>query len=79
MFYGFRRRGLLDFMKPSEKCKATGLKSLDEFIEDEHGGNQSAFAKRAGVERNQVAQWLNAKKPVFVCENKLVSEIRDFE
>jgi DNA-binding transcriptional regulator YiaG len=66
-------------MKPSEKCKVAGLKSLADFIDDEHGGNNSAFAKRLGVERNQVQQWLKAQKPVYVYEKKLVTVVRDFD
>jgi len=64
-------------MKPSEKCKAAGLKSLAEFIKTEHEGNNSSFARFVGVERNQVQQWLKAKKPVFVVNGKLIRVIRE--
>ena len=63
-------------MKPSEKCKAAGLKSLADHIADEYGGNNSACARAYGVERNQVQQWLRAKKPVFVLDGALVNLIR---
>lgn len=64
-------------MTSSEKCKAAELKSLAAFIEDEHSGNNSAFARRLGVKRNQIHQWLNAKKPVFVVGGKLVQVMKD--
>ncbi len=47
-------------MKPSEKCKSAGLKSLADFITENFNGNQSAFARANGVQRAQVSQWLKA-------------------
>ena len=63
-------------MKPSEKCKA-GLKSLADHIEENYNGNNSACARAYRVERNQVQQWLEAKKPIFVINNTLVSIVRE--
>lgn len=66
-------------MRPSEICKSAGLKSLADYIQENHNGNQSAFARAVGVERMTVNQWLKAKKPVFVVDNKLVQVIRDLD
>ncbi len=66
-------------MKHSEKCKEAGLKSLADYIEEKHGGNNAAFARSIDVERHQVQQYLSAKKPVYVCAGKLVQVIRDIE
>jgi hypothetical protein len=64
-------------MKQQGKCKSARLQSLVDFIAAEHGGNNSAFARFLDVERNQVQQWLKAKKPVFVIDGKLVHLIRE--
>lgn len=53
------------------------MQTLAEYIEAEHNGNQSAFAASLGVARNQVQQWLKAKKPVYVVDGKLVQVIRE--
>jgi DNA-binding transcriptional regulator YdaS (Cro superfamily) len=45
-------------MKPPEKCKLAGLKSLADYIAENYGGNQSAFARDQGVKRSQITQWL---------------------
>ena len=63
-------------MKPSEKCKAAGLKSLADHIAEQYSGNNSACARAYGVERNQVQQWLNAKNPVYVIDGALVKLVR---
>ena len=55
------------------------LQSLPDFISQNHGGNNSDFARSAGVERNQVQQWLNAKKPVFVIDGKLIQVVRELK
>ncbi len=55
------------------------LQSLSDFIAANHGGNNSDFARLAGVERNQVQQWLNAKKPVYVVNGKLIQVIRELK
>ena len=47
-------------MKPSEKRKAAGLKSLADYIADNFDGNQRKFARAQGVKPPQVTQWLNA-------------------
>jgi len=68
-------------MTQSKPPKAVGLKSLADHITENHGGNNSAFGRSLpeSVERHQVAQWLNAKKPVYVFESKLVQVIRELE
>jgi DNA-binding transcriptional regulator YdaS (Cro superfamily) len=48
-------------MKPSEKCKAAGLKSLADYIADNFDGTQRKFADAQGVKPPQVTQWLNAE------------------
>jgi ABC-type branched-subunit amino acid transport system substrate-binding protein len=53
--------------------------SLAEYISKHHSGNNSDFARSIGVERNQVQQWLNAKKPVYVIDGKLVQVIRELK
>jgi len=68
-------------MNPIKQCKKAGLKSLADHIAENHDGNQSAFARSLPkpVERNQVYQWLNAQKPVYVFDNKLVQVIRELD
>ena len=66
-------------MKPSEVCKSAGLKSLADYITDNFDGNQSAFGRAHDLQRAQVQQYLNAKKPVYVVDNKLVQVIRDLD
>lgn len=53
------------------------LQSLADYIQAHFNGNQSAFARANGLQRAQVQQYLNAKKPVFVVDGKLVQVIRD--
>lgn len=65
----------------SNKKKA-GLQCLADYIAEHHGGNNAAFGrtiKPSGVERHQVQQWLNAKKPVYVLGGKLVQVIRELD
>lgn len=64
-------------MKPSEICKSAGLQSLADYIQEHHNGNQSEFGRSLGLTRAQVYQYLNAKKPVYVVEGKLVQVIRE--
>lgn len=66
-------------MKPSEVCKSAGLQSIADFITDNFDGNQSAFGRAHSLQRAQVQQYLNAKKPVYVVDNKLVQVIRDLD
>jgi|APSaa5957512493_1039668.scaffolds.fasta_scaffold154093_2 hypothetical protein len=55
------------------------MKSLSDHISSKHDGNNSQFARAIDVKRNQIHQWLNAKKPVFVVDGKLVQVIRDLK
>lgn len=55
----------------------TGLQGLSDYIEEHYNGNQSAFGRAHGLQRAQVQQYLNAKKPVFVVDNRLVQVIRE--
>jgi len=52
------------------------MKSLAEHIKDEYRGCNAACARAYGVERNQVQQWLRAKKPVYVVDGALVAIIK---
>ena len=63
-------------MKTSEVCKSAGLQSLADYITENHGGNQAAFGRAHDLQRAQVQQYLNAKKPVYVVDGKLVQVIR---
>ena len=56
-----------------------GFFSLSDFICEKYGGNHIAFARDIGVQRNQIQQWLNAKKPVYVVDGKLVQVIREIK
>ena len=66
-------------MKYSDICKSAGLQSLADYIKENFDGNQSAFGRAHDLQRAQVQQYLNAKKPVFVVCGKLVQVIRDLE
>ena len=55
------------------------LVPLADYISKHHSGNNSDLARAVGVERNQVQQWLNAKKPVYVSDGKLVQVIRELK
>lgn len=61
----------------SSPSSNAGLKRLADYIDENYGGNQSAFARANGLERSQVQQYLKAKKPVFVLDGKLVQVIRE--
>jgi hypothetical protein len=58
-------------------CNKSGLQSLADYIQEHYNGNQSEFGRAVRVERSQVQQWLKAKKPVYVVDDKLVQVIRD--
>lgn len=49
---------------------------LKDYIDKEHGGNNSAFARSICVKRNQVQQWLGAKKPVYVVDGNLIQVLK---
>lgn len=66
-------------MKNSDICSQAGLQSLADYIKENFDGNQSAFGRAHDLQRAQVQQYLNAKKPVFVVSGKLVQVIRDLE
>lgn len=53
------------------------MKTLTDYIQEHYNGNQSEFGRKLGVERTQVRQWLKAKKPVYVVDDKLVQVIRN--
>ena len=53
------------------------LVPLIDYIHQYYDGNQSAFARAAGVERQQIRQYLNAKKEVFVVDGKIVTVLRE--
>jgi hypothetical protein len=55
------------------------MKSLQDHITENHNGNKSAFGRAHGLIRQEVNQYLNAKKPVFVIDGKLVQIIRNLE
>ena len=55
--------------------KVEGLKSLSDYITENYGGNQSAFARANGVQRAQVTQWLKAG--YIVIGNKLCAVRRE--
>lgn len=54
-----------------------GLQSLADYIQEHHNGNQSEFGRSQDLTRAQVYQYLNAKKPVYVVDGKLVQVMRD--
>lgn len=56
-----------------------GIKGLADYIADNFDGNQSAFGRAHNLQRAQVQQYLKAKKPVYVVDNKLVQVIRDLD
>lgn len=55
------------------------LQLLSDYIAEHYSGNQSAFGRAHGLQRAQVQQYLNAKKPVCVVGGKLVQVIRDLD
>jgi hypothetical protein len=55
----------------------TQLYPLADYIRVQYNGNQSAFGRVYGVPREQVRQWLRAKKPVLVTSGgAIVSVLR---
>ena len=62
-------------MTRSEKCKSAGLKSLADYIDENHEGNKSAFARKENVSRQLVNQWIN--QGYIVADNKLCSVRRN--
>lgn len=50
-------------------CKTDEIMSLRKFIDDNFGGNQSAFAREINVQRAQIGQWIKAG--YFMVGNKL--------
>ena len=58
--------------------KNSDFQKLADHINSYYGGNNSEFGRAYGVERNQVQQWLKAKKPVLVLpDGCLIQVIRE--
>lgn len=53
------------------------MQSLQDHIQENYNGNQSAFGRDHGLLKQEVRQYLKAKKPVFVIEGLLVQVIRN--
>ncbi|MCA9340427.1 MAG: hypothetical protein KDA17_05925 [Candidatus Saccharibacteria bacterium] len=66
-------------MTTSEKSKKAGLQSLADYIDEHYNGNRNAFATANFVTRQQVNGWLNAAKPIYVVDGKMVAAVRDLE
>ena len=62
-------------MTHSEKCKSAGLKSLADYIDENHAGNKAEFARKENVTRQLVNQWIN--QGYIVVGSKLCSVRRD--
>lgn len=66
-------------MTQSQKGKKAGLQSLADYIDEHYSGNRNAFAAFNFVTRQQVNGWLNAAKPIYVVDGKMVAVVRDLE
>ena len=59
------------------KERTIEMQPLADHIAEHYEGNQSAFARAYGIERQSVRQYLTAKKPVYMVGGKIVQIIRD--
>ena len=61
------------------KDNSTQRQTLTEYIDQHYQGNNSAFGRAYGLTRSQVAQHLNAKKPIFFISGEFYKKMEIYK